>query len=79
MSGAAPPPAASTVVAGKTEREIALERELEDARQGRRTAETLAAEKERRVQELEAAAAATPKRKSGIMEKFYDGDPQDAE
>jgi len=49
----AQPPATRLVVTGeKSEREIQLEAQLEAERAGRRTAETIAAEKEREVQEL---------------------------
>ena len=49
-----PPPAANLVVNGdvKSEREIQLERELESARKAQRDAEFVAAEKERKTQEL---------------------------
>ncbi len=51
--GPAPGPAAVIVKGGKTETEINLERELEQERAGRRTAEFKAAEEERKRQEAE--------------------------
>jgi hypothetical protein len=51
---AAPPPAAAVVIEGqKTEREIKLEKDLEEARQARLTAETKASYAEDKARQLE--------------------------
>jgi hypothetical protein len=86
-AAAAPPSAATTVVNGKTEREILLEQQLESERAGRRTAETRASEVERNLQnERErqrlATETARPKNKREpltVLEAYDEGDGQNNE
>ena len=82
-SNAAPPPAATVVAEGKrTEREIELEKELEETRKGKKKAETEASEwqdKARTMKEAqEAAALALHQPKPAVPKKcgwgFFDED-----
>jgi hypothetical protein len=73
----AAPPAAKAVVNGKTEREIELEKKLEDAESGRKKAEIVAAEKEDQLSQLKKLQTDPPKnkdKKERVRLTFFDGE-----
>jgi hypothetical protein len=79
----APPPAAKTAMTGKkSEREIELEAELERERQAHATTAAEKKAREQRISELEderrklleqPRPTPAPKKRKGVMERFFDG------